>query len=127
VRPLLGGWQTLPNFAIHAKVALMSNTTMNISLPETLRDFVDERVAEGSFASASDYVRALIRDDRVKRAQAILGSKKRAQAILEAKLLEGLESGPAVVADDAYWEALERDVREGIAKRQRIARRKRSQ
>jgi antitoxin ParD1/3/4 len=94
----------------------MSNTTMNISLPETLRDFVDERVAEGSFANASDYVRALIRDDRA----------KRTQASLEAKLLEGLESGPAVVADDAYWEALERDVREGIAKRERTAKRKRS-
>ena len=69
---------------------------MNISLPEALREYVDERVAEGTFANASDYVRALIRDDRL----------KRAQASLEAKLLEGLESGPAVVADDAYWEGL---------------------
>jgi len=98
----------------------MSNTTMNISLPETLREFVDERVAEGSFASASDYVRALIRDDRVKRAQAIPESKKRAQAILEAKLLEGLESGPAVVADDAYWEDLKARVRSRAAKRKRM-------
>jgi antitoxin ParD1/3/4 len=89
--------------------AAMSNTTMNISLPEALREYVDERVAEGTFANASDYVRALIREDRL----------KRAQASLEAKLLEGLESGPAVVADDAYWEALERDVRELVAKRKR--------
>jgi len=100
------------NLCQRCYAARMSNTTMNISLPETLRDFVDERVAEGSFASASDYVRALIRDDRA----------KRAQARLEAKLLEGLQSGPAVVADDAYWEAIERDAREIIAKRKKRSR-----
>ena len=82
---------------------------MNISLPETLRDFVDQRVAEGTFASASDYVRALIRDDRA----------KRAKANLEAKLLEGLASGPPVVADDAYWEGIKREVRARAAKRKR--------
>ncbi len=85
---------------------------MNVSLPEALREFVEERVAEGSFANASDYVRALIRDDRA----------KRAQSKLEAKLLEGLESGPPVVADDAYWEDLKREVNARIAK----GRRKRS-
>jgi len=88
----------------------MSNTTMNISLPETLREFVDERVAEGSFANASDYVRALIRDDRV----------KRAQASLEAKLLEGLASGPPIEATDAYWEDLKARVRNRTAKRKRM-------
>ena len=82
---------------------------MNISLPEALREYVDERVAEGTFANASDYVRALIREDRL----------KRAQAILEAKLLEGLESGPAVVADDAYWEDLKARARARAAKSKR--------
>jgi antitoxin ParD1/3/4 len=86
----------------------MSNTTMNISLPETLRDFVDQRVAEGAFASASDYVRALIRDDRA----------KRAKASLEAKLLEGLAS-PLEEATDEYWKRLEADARGRIAKRKR--------
>ena len=81
---------------------------MNISLPETLRDFVDERVAEGSFASASDYVRALIRDDRA----------KRAKANLEAKLLEGLAS-PLEEATDEYWQRLEADAGAHIAKRKR--------
>ena len=82
---------------------------MNISLPEALRQFVDERVAEGSFANASDYVRALIRDDRA----------KRAQATLEAKLLEGLESGPPIVADDAYWEGIKREVDARVSKQRR--------
>jgi antitoxin ParD1/3/4 len=86
----------------------MANTTMNISLPETLREYVDERVAEGSFANASDYVRSLIREDR----------KRRAQANLEAKLLEGLAS-PLEEASDEYWERLEADARKRIAKHKR--------
>ena len=83
---------------------------MNVSLPEALREFVEERVAEGSFANASDYVRALIRDDRA----------KRAQATLEAKLLEGLSS-PLEEATDEYWERLEVDARARIAKRRKKA------
>jgi antitoxin ParD1/3/4 len=86
----------------------MSNTTMNISLPEALREYVAERVAEGSFANASDYVRALIREDRL----------KRAQAGLEAKLLEGLAS-PLEEATDEYWKRLEADARARISKRKR--------
>lgn len=36
---------------------------MNISLPEKLREWVETRVAQGRFSSASDYVRHLIRRD----------------------------------------------------------------
>ena len=69
-------------------------TTMNVSLPETLRDYVKDRVAEGDFANSSDYVRALIREDR----------SRHAKARLELQLLEGLASGPALEATEAYWE-----------------------
>jgi len=82
---------------------------MNVSLPEALREYVEERVAEGSFANASDYVRALIREDR----------QKQAQASLEAKLLEGLKSGPAIEATDAYWEDLKARAHARIAKSKR--------
>ena len=37
---------------------------LNISVPEGLKDWADTRVAEGSYASASDYVRDLMRRDR---------------------------------------------------------------
>ena len=46
----------------------MSNTSMNVSLPETLKAYVLERVAEGTFSNPSDYVRALIREDMERRA-----------------------------------------------------------
>lgn len=39
-------------------------TTMNISLPDALKSFVDERVAAGGYGTASEYVRELIRKDQ---------------------------------------------------------------
>jgi putative addiction module CopG family antidote len=41
-----------------------STTTLNISLPEALKEHVQKRVAEGTFSNASDFVRALIRLDK---------------------------------------------------------------
>jgi len=40
---------------------------MNISLPETLKDFVDQQVAEGGYGTSSEYVRELIRKDQDRR------------------------------------------------------------
>ena len=39
--------------------------TMNISLPDPLKDFVDHQIAEGRYSSVSEYIRELIRDDDV--------------------------------------------------------------
>jgi antitoxin ParD1/3/4 len=38
--------------------------SMNISLPEPMRDYVQDRIDSGQYASASDYVRDLIRRDQ---------------------------------------------------------------
>jgi antitoxin ParD1/3/4 len=54
--------------------------TMNISLPEPLKDFVDTQIASGRYSSVSEYVRVLIREDE----------KHKAEERLEALLLEGL-------------------------------------
>ncbi len=43
--------------------------SMNISLPEPLKDFVDGQIATGRYSSASEYVRELIRDDERRKAQ----------------------------------------------------------
>ena len=37
-------------------------TTMNISVPEEMRAFVESQMTQGGYASASEYLRALIRD-----------------------------------------------------------------
>lgn len=53
-------------------------STMNISLPETLRSFVDSQVAEGDYTSSSEYVRELLRreQDRIKLRELILDGAK---------------------------------------------------
>lgn len=47
---------------------------MNISLPETLKSFVDSQVSDGSYGSSSEYVRELLRkeQDRVRLRKLIL-------------------------------------------------------
>ena len=59
--------------------------TMNISLPDQLKEFVDEQVGSGRYSSVSEYVRDLIRDDE----------KRKAQEKLEAMLMEGIQSSKA--------------------------------
>ena len=43
--------------------------SMNISLPDPLKEFVDHQVAEGRHSSASEYVRELIRADEKRKAE----------------------------------------------------------
>jgi len=72
--------------------------SMNISLPEPLKQFVDGQIAQGRYSSASEYVRELIRDDE----------KRKAQEQLEALLLEGLQGqAQAMTAED--WTAIRKD------------------
>ena len=67
-------------------------TTMNISLPESLKSFVKERCEQSDFSNPSDYVRTLIREDK----------KRCMQEKLEALLLQGLESGEPLRVDEEY-------------------------
>lgn len=43
--------------------------SMNVSLPETLKQFVDDEVRERGYTSASEFIRELIRDARTAREQ----------------------------------------------------------
>lgn len=76
----------------------MNRTTMTVSLPPALRDWVEKSVASGIYANASEYVRELIRRDvRSERAR------------IDRALVAGIESGPGESADDAWWESLRRE------------------
>jgi antitoxin ParD1/3/4 len=79
-------------------------TTMNISVLEEMKAFVEAQMAQGGYASASEYLRALIRD----------AQERQARQELEAKLLEGLQ-GPAVKMTRKDWDSIEREAREGLA------------
>ena len=75
------------------------STTLNISLPKPLKKFVEEQTVSGGYTSASEDLRELIRAARRLRTR---------NHQLETLLLEGLESGPCIEADEDYWVAKER-------------------
>ncbi len=68
-------------------------STMNISLPDSLKKFVDEQVTRRGYTSRNEYVRALIRKDADR-------------LHLRGLLLEGAASAPAAPADAKYFGAL---------------------
>jgi antitoxin ParD1/3/4 len=80
--------------------------TMNIALPESMKHYVQERVSEGGYSSASEYVRELIRADQ----------KRRADDRIDALLLEGLESGEPIPVTKEYWEEKKRKLTERLSK-----------
>ena len=45
----------------------MPMTSLNISLPEALKDYVEGQVASGDWGTPSEYVRDLIREDKERR------------------------------------------------------------
>ena len=81
--------------------------TMNIALPNRLKEYVQQRVEQGGYSSASEYIRELIRLDQ----------RESAQTLLEAELLKGLASGPPqrMAADD--WSKIRREVKGRISDR----------
>lgn len=73
-------------------------STMNVSLPEALKAFVDQQVENGGYSTSSEYVRELIR-------------KEQDRQRLRGLLLAGAASRPGSVADDAYFDGLRRRLR----------------
>ena len=76
----------------------MDMTSLNISLPKSLKEHVERQVETGGYSTPSEYVRALLREDR----------KRKAEQDLEALLLEGLDSGEAIPVQSAYWKKKQR-------------------
>ena len=71
---------------------------MNISLPDSLRSFVDEQVTERGYGTSSEYVRELIRQDQDR-------------LRLRNLLLEGAESAAGRPADASHFAGLRKRVR----------------
>ncbi|HEY1887060.1 MAG TPA: type II toxin-antitoxin system ParD family antitoxin [Roseiarcus sp.] len=77
-------------------------STMNISLPDSLKSFVDDQVARRGYATSSEYVRELIRIDQ---------DRQRLRHLL----LEGAESPATPAADDSYFDGLRNRARQAEA------------
>lgn len=49
------------------KMMVMPMTSLNISLPEALKTYVEGQVASGDWGTPSEYIRELIRQDKERR------------------------------------------------------------
>lgn len=73
-------------------------STMNISLPGTLKTFVDEQVNQRGYSTSSEYVRELIRKDQDRQQ-------------LRGLLLAGASSTPTEPVAGDYFDSLRARVR----------------
>ena len=78
-------------------------STMNISLPDALKSFVDEQVTKHGYATSSEYVRELIRADQ---------DRERLRKLL----LDGAASKSTPVVDDSYFSGLRSRIRQAKGK-----------
>jgi antitoxin ParD1/3/4 len=77
--------------------------TMNYTVPDSLKEFVLQRVNERGFDSVGEYIGELIRADQ----------KQKAWSVLEEEVLKGIESGPPEPWTEEDWASLRSRVRNG--------------
>lgn len=83
--------------------------TMNISIPDEMKAFVEEQTAKKGFGTVSEYMRDLIRGVQLRQAE-----RQRVDALL----LAGLESGPATPLTSVDWESIRQEIHKRHAARQ---------
>jgi antitoxin ParD1/3/4 len=82
-------------------------STLNISLPQDLKAVVDREVKRGGFASHSEYIRALIRNEQ----------QRIARENVEELLLSRLDGEPASEMTAADWRHIRQEVLKRVARR----------
>ena len=73
---------------------------MNITLPDGLKEFVDQQVNRNQLGSADEFVRQLIQNEQER-------------TLLREKLLQGADSPIACQADQSYFENLRERINSG--------------
>jgi antitoxin ParD1/3/4 len=76
--------ESVDNGCQPVQASCMSRHTMSLALPESMREYIDQRVAAGHYGNTSEYIRELIRRDQEEQA------KQRLRNLVE----QGLASGP---------------------------------
>lgn len=89
-------------------------TTVTISLPDSLREFIDREVESKGYGNVSEYFRGLLRD----------AQKKEADARLEALLLEGLSSDKDSLHNREFWREIKAEAAQIAARKNRRSKRR---
>jgi antitoxin ParD1/3/4 len=71
---------------------------MNVSLPDSLMDFVESQVGEGGYGTSSEFVQALIR-------------REHARNKLRDLVVDGMTSGAGFELDAGYFDSLRARIR----------------
>jgi antitoxin ParD1/3/4 len=91
----------MADYAILTIMKIDTMTSMNISLPDSMRQFVEVQVSNGAYGTISEYFRGLVREDK----------KRKAQEQLEELLLAGLNSGEATPMTEQDWTDIRAEVK----------------
>ena len=81
-------------------------TTVTISLPESLKAFIDRQLATKGYGNVSEYFRSLLRE----------AQKEEEDARLEELLLEGLAGGGDIPVTPEFWTELKTEARQIAAR-----------
>jgi len=75
--------------------------TLNLQLPENLKQFAEKQATEEGFGDASQYLQHLVEKEAIRQ------EKLRH---LEAELIKGLDSGPPIRITPQYWANLKQEL-----------------
>jgi len=76
--------------------------TLNISIPDNMREWINTQIQSGKYTSASDYLRDLVRSDQ------------KVKNNLDELLLEGINSGDPISPDKNYWTDKKKKLKKGM-------------
>lgn len=79
-------------------------TTLNISLPDQMKEFVDEEMGEGGYRDPSDYFHALLREQQ----------RRKAEEKLEGLLMEGLATQSSEL-NEKNWKQVRTEFQTGLS------------
>ena len=86
----------------------MEMTSLTISLPESVRDYIASYIQNGDFSTPSDYLRSLVREEQ----------KRHEEAKLESMLLEALNTEGAIEMTSQYWQTKRQNFRASLQENQ---------
>ncbi|WP_420237336.1 ribbon-helix-helix domain-containing protein [Telmatobacter bradus] len=84
-------------------------TTLTVSMPDSLKDFIESEVATKGYGNVSEYIRTLVRGEQ----------ERQTRMRLEALLLEGLNSGEQMAVTPEFWSELRSDAATILARKKK--------
>ena len=83
---------------------------MNISLPPTLKEWVEDQVNRRGFGTASEYIRQVLREER----------ERQVRQRIDTALIEGIDSGQSTAMTAKDWNDVRQEGRRRLANRKKV-------